>query len=175
MTIMPGFALIPCIAIVVACGSDDPAGPAGLDNDVVFTRANGSTISFATTTFAWCGPWEAGLVAEPSVHVFVGGQTAHWQVDAVRADVTIGQPLAFPNSFTFDQPDGALVFVNEGANEASTAESNASGTITFEKIDCGSGGSIRFHINAVLGSEFSGGPSITASGTFTSPLTGAPQ
>lgn len=61
---------------------------------------------------------------------------------------------------------GALVFINDGDNELSTAESESSGSITFQEVSCERGGAVRFAIDAVVGSEFGGGPTMRVTGSF---------
>lgn len=149
----------------------DPIVPVDTQNSVVFTRANQTTITFSSAArlYVWCGAWEPGSINAPSVHIAYGGPGTNdpfWQLSAVRANVTIGQPLSFPNTFVFDQPKNADIFVLDPPNELSTQIATSSGSITFQRLNCNTGGAVEFTINAVIGSEFSGSPSVTASGRF---------
>ena len=96
-------------------------GGSAAEAGLVFKRADGSAIRFAGTPRVWCGPWETD-VARPSVHVAVGSVKHRWHLSAVRRDLTIGRRIRFPNDFVWNRPRGALLFVADGANEASTAE-----------------------------------------------------
>ena len=167
----------------VACSDNDTTGPGTNqtdENTLVFTRANQSRITFAATSQlrAWCGPWEDGLVATPAVHVvFVGpGQsTTFWMLTAVRADVRIGVPLAFPNSFVFDQPRNAELFILDEPNELSTSTSGSSGSITFQQLNCAPGGRVEFTVSAVVGSEFGNGSPVSVAGRVNAPIGEAPR
>lgn len=162
-------------ALPLACGDGDPSGPGSVQNDLVFTRADQSRIAFSSGAllFVWCGAWEEGVVATPSLQVLFGGPTAgdpHWHLRAVVADVTLGEPLPFPNSFIWDQPKDADLFVGDPPNELSTSEGQSSGSITFHQLQCGSGGEVRFSIDAEVGSELFGAPSVAVTGTFRAPI-----
>lgn len=88
------------------------------------------------------------------------------------ADVQAGQPLRFPHTFNWDQPEGASIFVLDEPNEASTQTGGSSGSITFSELDCE--GDVRFTLDAVIGSEFGGGPPVRVSGAFAAPVGDAP-
>lgn len=157
----------------------DPVVPVDTQNNLVFTRANGTPITFSSAAklYAWCGAWEPGAINAPTVHVVFGGPGTNdpfWQLSAVRANVTIGQPLQFPNAFIFDQPKNADFFLLDPPNEVSTQIASSSGSITFQRLNCSTGGAVEFTINAVIGSEFSGSPSVTASGRFQAPIGSPP-
>lgn len=155
----------------LACSDKTPSGPGADLNTLVFTRADHSVIAFASgaQVFVWCGPWEEGFVATPSLQILFGGPAQadpRWHLRAVVADVAVGQPLPFPNGFIWDQPKDVDVFLADAPNELSTTQSPANGSVTFQRFQCGSGGSVEFSIDAVLGSEFWDGPSVGVSGSF---------
>jgi hypothetical protein len=141
------------------------ASPASAE--LTFRHPNGAPIHFPGTPQVWCGPWEEG-VARPSVHVVVGSGRTHWEMSAVRRDVRIGRPIEFPNSFVFDKPRGAFLFVGVAHSgiEASSAEEEGSGSLVFSRLDCQLGGLVGFRVRAVLGSELFEGERVRVSGTF---------
>jgi hypothetical protein len=94
---------------------------------------------------------------------------------AVRADVRIGVPLAFPNRFSFDQPRNVDLFILDEPNELSTSTSGSSGSITFQQLDCTSGGRVEFTIAATVASELNGGPSVSVAGRVNAPVGAAPR
>ncbi len=171
------------VIAITGCGDrsiSDPIAPLAPQNNVVFTRANESPVTFSSAAklYVWCGAWEPGLVTAPSVHVTFGGpgpDDPFWQLKAVIADVEIGQPLPFPNTFLFDQPRNADLFLLDPSNELSTQADGSSGSITFQQVNCATGnrGVVEFTINAVIGSEFGDGPTVTASGSLKASV-GAP-
>ncbi|HMU60654.1 MAG TPA: hypothetical protein PKA66_02640 [Gemmatimonadales bacterium] len=171
--------LVATVSGIAACGDDSPTEPDKTQNTLVVTRADNSQVSFAASAFlyVWCGPWEAGVVDTPSVQVLFGGPAGsdpHWWMKGVVADVVIGQALTFPNSFVWDQPTKVDLFVGDPPNELSTQQGNSSGSITFQKLDCTAGGEVAFTIDAVVGSELGGGPSVSVAGGFRGPVGGAP-
>jgi hypothetical protein len=114
----------------------------------------------------WCGPWD-DEVDTPSLRIMFYGPEAvdpSWVLGAIIDDVTIGQPLSFPNSFVFDAPKDVAIFMVDPPNELSTQDDESSGSITFHQLDCD--GEVEFEIDAVIGSEFSDGSSVSVTGTF---------
>jgi hypothetical protein len=166
-------------ALLLSCGDDDndPTGPGSSENNLVFTRGDQTVISFSSDAqlFVWCGAWQEGEVDTPSLHVQFAGLEDGWQLRAVVADVTLGQPLSFPNNFVFDQPKDVNIFVLDPPNELSTQEDESSGSITFQKLGCGSGDEVQFSIDAVIGSEFSDGTPVSVTGTFRAPIGQPPR
>ena len=163
--------------VLLGCTGGAPARPAPAESTLVFERPNGSRVHFAREPVAWCGPWEEGEVPVETVHVRVRPAAAGqpwWMLRAVVRDVKAGEPLAFPNSYVWDQPGKADLFVLDPPNELSTQQ-RSSGSITFQKLDCGAGGEVRFSIDAVVGSELHGGPPLTARGSFRAPVGRAPS
>jgi hypothetical protein len=164
------------VLLFASCGKS-PTGPDSVENSLVFTRANQSRISFPSGAllFVWCGPWD-DLVATPSLQVLFaapnvfGSPGPSWHLQAVVSDVTVGNPVTFPNLFISEQPKKVDIFVLDPPNELSTNTSESSGSITFQKLTCGSGGEVQFSINATIGSEFGDGPPITMAGTFRGPI-----
>lgn len=154
------------------CGSD-PTGPQ-VQNDLVFEREDNTVIAFSGTARVWCGPWEPGEVAAQSVHVLVGNAQGGWKLMAVVDDITVGVPVTFPNTFIFDDPDGADLFILDPPNELSTQAEDSSGSITFTEIDCTAGGEVAFTIDAVIGSELGGQPTVSVTGSLSGGVGAAP-
>ena len=168
------------ISLASACGDNtlaEPEVPVN-ENSLVFTRANQTKITFANGSrlLVWCGPWDPGVSATPAVHVVysgTGGGDPGWMMTAVVADVVIGTPLTFPNTYVFDQPRRAEFFVNDPPNEVSSSETASTGSITFQQLNCVVGGRVAFTVSAVLASEVGGG-SISVSGKLSAPVGQAP-
>ena len=172
------FRVLGAVLLCSSCG-DSPTKPEGVEDSLVFTRANQSRISFPSGAqlFVWCGPWDEGdAPLTPSLQILFAAPvvSASWHLQAVISDVTIGNPLTFPNLFVFNQPKGVDIFVLDPPNELSTSTDESSGSITFQKLNCGTGGEVQFSINATIGSEFGDGPPITVAGTFRAPIGQAP-
>ena len=167
----PHRALSIVAVLSLSCGDSGPTEPATADNTLVFTRANESKITFSSSSqlYVWCGPWELGSVATPSVLIFFGTtaeEDSHWRLWAVVADVALGVPLTFPNHYGWPDPRDVQIFVGDPPNELSTQTEESSGSITFQQLQCGSGNEVEFSIDATIGSEFGNGTSITVKGSF---------
>ena len=135
-------------------------------NTVAFTRADGSAVPFAPSLRVNCGPWERG-VPRRTLHIRVGVRGGpFWQLRVVVADVKRRPVVRFPHSFVFNRPTGAEVFAFDPDNEASSAEEEASGRISFGAVRCGRRLAVRFRVRAVLGSEFFDGEPLTMRGSF---------
>lgn len=154
-------ALLVIAGTIGGCG--DPVAPTPTEYALSFVPLGGLTLPFqlgGTTLSVTCGPWEQGLVPVPAVHVRLTtplGARGGWHLRAVRADVQIGVPLPFPNSFLFDQPERADLFVTNGSAEWSSQLGGSTGSVTFESLECGGGG-VALRIDAVLEDELGGMP-----------------
>jgi hypothetical protein len=152
---------------IMGCG-DDASGPSNTssdENDLVFERTDGSRIGFKPEVYVWCGPWEEGEIPVPALHIRGWGDGGrYWSLRAVLDDVEPGESFEFPNFFVWNEPVGADIFIADGSNELSTAQPESHGWIIFEKVECGPIGTVRFSIDAVLGSEYHGGDSLKVHG-----------
>ncbi|KPL04468.1 MAG: hypothetical protein AMJ90_00535 [candidate division Zixibacteria bacterium SM23_73_2] len=161
--------------------SSEPDISSPVKNNLIFKRSDGTQVQFKPNTFVWCGPWEEDKIPVETFHIWVGfdpavqEQKTGWMLQAVISDVNIGEELEFPNTFSWNHPDGVLLFVLDDPNELSTQEEDSRGGIVFQKLSCDTEGEVQFSIDAVIGSEFSGtGDSLKVSGTFYAPITGPP-
>ncbi len=163
-------------AFLCACGSDSPfLAQNSVQNDLVFTREDGSRIHFdaGSSISVTCGPWESNQVPVESLRITFAGRSEKqpgWTLKAVLDDVTLEEPLAFPNSFVWNQPRNVDVFVSDPPNECSTSSADSGGSLMFQELRCGINGRVRFSIDAVIGSEYGDAPSIRVQGTFEAPV-----
>jgi hypothetical protein len=173
-------AVIAGFVLSLGCGKDHPSNPGTPPAGLTFMRADSSMIVFPANaqTYVWCGPWGDEAVQAQAIHVLYAGSAEGqpgWALKAVVADVLVGVPMAFPNTFVWDHPDSAFVFVYDPPNEAASTTYSSRGWIEFLSLPCSTGGALEFSIDAVIGSEFWDGPPIRVRGTFRSEVTGAPQ
>lgn len=176
MILRPVFSALALVLVLVGCDGAEEVGGINAESSLVFTREDGTTVPFEDRFYVWCGAWEPGEVDTPAVHVLAGRPTDErwWTLSAVRADVGAGSNLSFPNDFIWDQPEGAQLFILDGDNELSTGESESSGSITFQEVSCERGGTVRFSIDAVVGSEFGDGETMRVTGSFRGTVGNAP-
>jgi hypothetical protein len=167
---------------LVSAGEDTlpPPGlaPATVQNNLVFRRQDGSIIQFrpGTHSWVWCGPWEEGSVDTPTLHILTADPSGppYWRLDAVLADITLGEPLLFPNSWIWPNPDDVEIFVWDPPNELSTQTGGSGGSIVFQSLGCGPSDEVQFSIDATIGSEFGDGTHITVQGDFRATISGPP-
>ena len=156
----------PLLACVVAGAVAAPAAAdLRVDDRLVFTRPDGSAVAFPQKVRVRCGAWEEG-VPRRTLHVVVGGRRGGWHLRAVVADIRRDPVVELPHSFVFDEPSEADLFATDTENELSTAEEEASGRITFQRVRCGRRLAVRFRIDGVLGSEFFEGDEWAVRGSF---------
>jgi hypothetical protein len=139
-----------------------------LANKLVFSRPDGSIVSFPVPIRVWCGKWDSD-VPTPSIHVSVVPPQLSdnfWWLSAVVSDVKRHPRVRFPDTFVSNKPVGALMFAVDGDNELSSAEEESQGRIVFQRVHCGDRAKIRFWIKAKLGSEFFNGQRLTVRGSF---------
>jgi hypothetical protein len=156
------------LVVVLALAAAHPAAAEAItvDNRIAFTRPDGSAVTYPSRVRVWCGPWEPDVRVR-AIHVQVGVPgKLYWRLSAVPRDVTRRPVVRLPHSFVFDEPTGAQLFAVDGENELSSAEEEATGSITFRKARCGRHLRIRFRIRATLGSEFFDGAPLQVRGTF---------
>jgi hypothetical protein len=136
-------------------------------DDVTFTRADGSAVTFRQTVHVWCGRWEPG-VRGWTLHVRVGAlrKPPSWQLRALVADVRRDPVVELPNAFVFDEPEGADLFAVDGGNELSSSAEESSGRIVVDRVRCGRRLAVRFRVRATLGSEFFDGEPLAMRGSF---------
>ena len=174
---------LPLILLLLAAAAATAvatSASADVENNLVFTRQSGATITFPATakSFAWCGPYDPGDAKTPTLHVITYDTTltngTYWRLWAIPADVVIGQPQLFPNHWTWPNPDSVEIFVGDPPNEAATDTEGSSGSIVFQQLDCTEGGEVEFTIDARIGSELGGGGWITVQGSFRATLSASP-
>jgi len=153
---------------------------ADVENNLVFTRQNGTTIMFpaAAKTYAWCGPYEGATIPTPTFHLITFDTTfaqGYWRLRAIPADVTVGDTLNFPMNWTWPSPDSVNVFIADPPNEISSNQhEDVFGWIVFQQLDCSEEGGIEFSIDAHFPSEFGDGPWVEVTGNFRADYTGSP-
>jgi hypothetical protein len=157
------------VALLLIGGSiTNVIGASAANAELVFKRADGSTMHFAGSPEVWCGPWERGERAR-TIHIVQGTRRSGWSLSAVLADVRDGQRIRFPSSTVQGKPPhGALVFAYQRTPliEASTNEEDASGSLVFSEASCQIGATVAFTAHAVLGSELFEGSKVRVNGTF---------
>jgi hypothetical protein len=175
-------AIVGLLLLAPGCGDDKTTDPGTtLENNLVFTRADTTRIAFGNGRFfVWCGPWEEGAIDTASIQIVFAStepdpNSPYWWLRVVAADVVLGEEIAFPNTFVFDVPRNADLFLSDPPNELSSATEESSGGITFQRLDCGEEGAVEFTIDAVLGSEYSDQPPVRIQGSFRAPVGDAPS
>jgi hypothetical protein len=156
------------IAAVAALVAPTPASAElTVRNAITFTRPDGSAVAFPHNVRVRCGRWER-RVRGRTLHGRVGARSKgpFWQLRALVGDVRRDPVVELPNSFVWNQPEGADLFVVDGENELSSAVEEATGRIVVDRVRCGRRLAVRFHVQGALGSEFSDGDPLAMRGSF---------
>jgi hypothetical protein len=132
---------------------------------LTFKRPDGAAIRLEAKPRVWCGPWD-DQVARPSIHISARGPRRGWELTAVRRHIALGERIEFPNEFVSTRPHGAQLFVFTPRIEASSAEEEGSGSLTFLRAGCQLDDAVELSVDAVLGSELFGGTRVEVSGTY---------
>jgi hypothetical protein len=155
-------------------GGKDESGDAG----VLVVRADGTQVEFSSPPRAYCGPWNEDP-ATTVLYVETGqGETgeAYWQLVAPASQVS-GVSVDLPTEVDADRPRGASLFVYDATdrgNGVASETDGSSGTIAIHSQTCDEGGEIHVSVDAVLGSESQGLPSITVRGEIRARVGAAP-
>lgn len=143
-------------------------GPFGneINNALTFEYADGTEITMGEHYAICCGIWEPGYIDKNTLKIFFFDPTwkrSFWKlfiiVDEVHADSTYSLPtVSLPIRMFFVDVDTA--------NELSSSESESSGTITINSLDCGPPVRISLTIDASIASEYGDMPSVDVKGSF---------
>src|SRR5918994_1790424 len=104
------------------------------------TDPSGGPIGVARRYTMWCSVRKrTGAV----VHLLGGDRRSHWSVAAPVRYLRRHPRLRLPESLRA----GAVLFAAADGNEASSAEEEARGLATFDRIGCRNGPVLRFRVN----------------------------
>lgn len=167
---------------LVAAGCSDDDGPAAntapgnpvqvsIADSLIFTRADSTVVAMGESTLVCCGLYDPGFVNERAMRIVrydTGTPKPGWQILVLIDRAVAGAVTTLPTAVV---PPSKVpyvsMFVADLANELSSETAGSSGTITvhsFSSTPARFG--IDFSVDAVLGSEFGGGPSMRVQGTF---------
>ncbi len=171
---------------VVACNSHHkPNAPVPvatvIADSLVFTRPDSTVVQMGATPLVCCGLYDPGFVNERAMRIVLcdpANQKAGWQIliltDRAQAGATVTLPTApIPPS----KVPAVSMFATALGSEWSSDTDGSTGTITVHSFGCDAT-SIRiyFSVDATLGSELAGGPTMDVHGAFqaTFPATSCP-
>jgi len=164
------------VTLFLGCGSDDhptspkPVGTVIADS-LVFTRAGGAVVSMGTTPLTCCGLYDPGFVNERAMRIVfydAANSKPGWQILVLIDRAAQGVVATLP---TTTVPPSKVphvsMFVADLGNELSSDSGESSGTITVHSFSCDAASmKIHFRVDATLGSEFAGGPTMDVHGAF---------
>lgn len=160
-------------AAIVACVL---AAPATAQGALRFELVDGTPLSFAKP-YVWCGHWSSD-VRVPALRIagFSSDRKGWWFLSVVRGQIKLGRKHRFPNSFVWNRPKGAQLFVAPEPDgiEANSDLHNSSGWVRYRKIACKRGGKVVVDVNAVLANELGGERIVRVTGTLRAKVTKAP-
>jgi hypothetical protein len=174
---LPSGVLLLAAALSLACDNHhDVSGPGApvqtvIHDALVFTRADSTRLSMGATPLACCGLYDPSFVNERAMRIVFYDPAVRkpgWQililVDRAQAGTVTMLPttVAPPSRVPY-----VSMFVADIGNDLSSDSQGSSGTITVHSFGCSAAAiQLHFDVDAVLGSEFGGGPAMRVQGTF---------
>lgn len=161
---------------MVGCKKDHkPTAPEPVTTVVVdslaFMRADSTVLAMGTTPLVCCGLYDPSFVNERAMRIVMfdpANQKPGWQIliliDRAQAGAVTTLPTAVvaPSKVPY-----VSMFVADFGNDLSSDTAGSSGTITVHSFSCNSTAmQLDFSVDAILGSEFGGAPSMFVKGTF---------
>jgi hypothetical protein len=162
----------------LACDNHhDVSGPSPppqtvIADSLVFTRADSTVLTMGATPLVCCGLYDPSFVNERAMRIVFyddpANQLPGWQIliliDRAQAGDTTTLPTAVvpPSRVPY-----VSMFVADIGNDLSSDTEESSGTITVHSFSCSATTiQVDFSVDAVLGSEYAGGPAMRVQGTF---------
>jgi hypothetical protein len=177
-----GFAQLLLIALAFLVGCDqhlkgnprDEFGPIPetvVADSLIFTRSGGTVVTTGTTPLVCCGLFDPGFANEHAIRIVMydpANSKPGWEIIVLTDRAQAGATTTLP---TVVVPPSKIpyvsMFVADLGNELSSDTQGSSGTITVHSFTCSPTTiQIDFNVDATLGSEFAGGPSMDVKGRF---------
>jgi len=173
--------LLATTALVLACGEDHTPNRPGsvttaVRDSLTFTRAdtmNVGPVEMGSSPLVCCGLYDPSFVNERAMRIVMydpANQKAGWQILILIDRAQQGETVTLPTTVVApSKVERISMFVADipTGNELSSESEGSTGTITVHSFRCTATAiQIRFSVDAVLGSEFWDGPSMTVHGSF---------
>jgi len=164
--------------VLFACSKKDsppiaPGPPAAtvIADSLSFTRADSTAATMGTTPLVCCGLYDPGFVNERAMRIVLydpANQKPGWQILILIDRAQAGAVTTLPTAVVApSKVPHVSMFVADLGNELSSDTSGSSGTMTVHSFQCTATAiQVDFSIDAILGSEFAGAPSMGARGRF---------
>jgi hypothetical protein len=183
-----GILVLLAAALSIACDKDHgpnaigPVPPTVITDSLAFTRADSTNVTMGATSLVCCGLYDPSFVNEQAMRIVMydpANQKPGWQILILIDRAQAGAVTTLPTTVV---PPSKVpyvsMFVADLGNELSSDTQESSGTITVHSFRCTPTTiQIDFSLDAILGSEFGGGPSMGVKGAFqaTFPAQSCPQ
>ncbi|NIO00723.1 MAG: hypothetical protein GTO42_01070 [Candidatus Latescibacteria bacterium] len=160
------------LLLALSCSEDEkggsPTGPRinSVDNNLVFKYQSGREIQMGSDYAICCGIWEPGYIDKNALKIFFydpSFQQSFWKLFIVVDELTVDSTYSLP---TNGSPVSMFFVDFSNSNELYSHEPESSGSITVYSLDCGPPVKLVFSIDATVGSEYAGMPSVDVSGYF---------
>lgn len=163
-------------AFFLACGDDAPTEPEpfpgiSVRDSLVFKLADSTAIAMGTTPLACCGLYDPSFVNERAMRIVLydpAYQKPGWQILILIDRAVAGAATTLPTSVVAPSKVPIVsMHVASIVGEWSSDAEESSGTIVVRSFQC-TATTIRidFAVDAILGSELAGAPSLRAQGSF---------
>jgi hypothetical protein len=174
----PSLVLVATVLSIGCGGDDEPTAPGPgpvpatvIADSLVFQRADSTVLSMGTTPLVCCGLYDPSFVNERAMRIVLydaAFQKPGWEILILIDRAQAGATTTLPTTIVPPSKVAHVsMFVADLGNELSSDTSGSSGTITVNSFSCTSTTiKLDFDVDAVLGSEFGGGPSMRVQGGF---------
>jgi len=170
--------LLPALALLLACHRDEKPrllnpGPVTtvVVDSLVFTRADSTVLTMGSTPLVCCGLYDPGFVNERAMRIVLydpANQKPGWEILVLIDRAVAGATTTLPTTVVPpSKVPHVSMFVADIGNELNSDSEDSSGTITVHSFQCTATTiQIDFSVDAILGSELGGSPSMRVQGAF---------
>ena len=160
------------VVLGLSCSDDKTSSPStgpgsnSISNDLIFEYPNGTEIPMGRSYSICCGIWEPGYIDKNTLKLFFydpSFQESFWKLFIAIDEIVLDSLYSLPTSGSSVK---MFLMDVDSSNELSSDESESSGNITVSLLDCGPPVSVSLTIDATVGSEYGGMPSVNVSGSF---------
>jgi hypothetical protein len=161
------------LSLGMACSEDSTEPETNkhvVQNNLIFTRQDGTSMTMGTNYAICCSVWEAGHIDKNALKILyydpISQQTAGWKLFILVDEASQDTTYALPTLAAGQAPISMFLADIPTGNELNSDQSESTGTFTIRSFNCGPPASVSLTIDATVASEFGNGPSVSVSGTF---------
>ncbi len=163
------------LLLFAACDDDEvPTRPMPnlLRNTLTFVRQDSTQIPIGTVYAVCCAVWEPGFIDKQALKILFydpANQLGGWKLFLLPNEAARDSTYTLPTAEA-GQSHVSMFVVDPNGNELNSDVMESAGSITLHSFSCGPPVRADVTVDAVLGSEFGGGPPIRVQGRLTAEI-----